>query len=64
MINKFNINQTCNNCNEVFSVKRYKLGYKTCLSCGSKKKMYTVAPAYNKGAYQLITRNCVRDIGK
>ena len=25
---------------------------------------YTVAPAYNKGAYQLITKDNVKDIGK
>jgi|TARA_R110001592_G_scaffold26326_7_gene98692 hypothetical protein len=25
---------------------------------------YTVAPAYNKGAYQLITKGNVKDIGK
>ena len=25
---------------------------------------YTVAPAYNKGAYQLITKENVKDIGK
>ena len=27
-------------------------------------KKYTVAPAYNKGAYQVITRENVKDIGK
>ena len=25
---------------------------------------YTVAPAYNKGAYQVIPRDCVEDIGR
>jgi hypothetical protein len=25
---------------------------------------FTVAPAYNKGAYQVITRDNVKDIGK
>ena len=25
---------------------------------------YTVAPAYNKGAYQLITKQNIKDIGK
>jgi len=25
---------------------------------------YTIAPAYNKGAYQVISRNNVEDIGK
>ena len=27
-------------------------------------KKFTVAPAYNKGAYQVIPRDCVEDIGK
>lgn len=27
-------------------------------------KKYTLAPAYNKGAYQVIPRDCVKDIGK
>jgi hypothetical protein len=27
-------------------------------------KKHTVAPAYNKGAYQVIPRNEVKDIGK
>ena len=27
-------------------------------------KKFTVAPAYNKGAYQVITRDNVKDIGK
>jgi hypothetical protein len=27
-------------------------------------KNFTVAPAYNKGAYQVITKNNIKDIGK
>ena len=27
-------------------------------------KNYTVAPAYNKGAYQVIPNECIEDIGK
>jgi hypothetical protein len=27
-------------------------------------KNYTVAPAYNKGAYQVIPKDCVKDIGR
>jgi hypothetical protein len=27
-------------------------------------KQYTIAPAYNKGAYQVIPRKEVKDIGK
>ena len=27
-------------------------------------KKFTIAPAYNKGAYQVITKNNIKDIGK
>jgi len=27
-------------------------------------KNFTVAPAYNKGAYQVIPRDCIKDIGR
>ena len=27
-------------------------------------KNFTVAPAYNKGAYQVINRNNIKDIGR
>lgn len=27
-------------------------------------KNFTVAPAYNKGAYQVITKDCIKDIGR
>ena len=27
-------------------------------------KNFTIAPAYNKGAYQVITKNNIKDIGK
>ena len=33
-----------------------------------KKKTYTsyhtIAPAYNKGAYQVISKDCIKDIGR
>ena len=60
----FTTNPTCSLCGENYPIKRYELKYYTCLSCGSKKNTYTVAPAYNKGAYQLITISSVRDIGR
>ena len=63
-INNFTTNPTCSSCGENYPIKRYELGYSTCLSCGSKKNIYTVATAYNKGAYQLITISSVRDIGR
>ena len=59
----FTTNPTCSSCGENYPIKRYELEYSTCLSCGSKKNTYTVAPAYNKGAYQLINISSVRDIG-
>ena len=60
----FTTNPTCSLCGENYNIERHELGYPTCLSCGSKKNTYTVAPAYNKGAYQLITISSVRDIGR
>ena len=60
----FTINPTCTSCGENYNIERHELGYHTCLSCGSEKNTYTVAPAYNKGAYQLITINSVRHIGR
>tara|TARA_R110000737_G_scaffold246758_1_gene257035 strand:+ start:50 stop:253 length:204 start_codon:yes stop_codon:yes gene_type:complete len=62
--NNFTINPACTSCGENYNIKRHELGYSTCLSCGSKKNTYTVAPAYSKGAYQLITISSVRDIGR
>lgn len=54
----------CSVCGEEFSEARARLGYTTCLQHGAKQKQYTVAPAFNKGAYQLITRREVIDIGR
>jgi hypothetical protein len=54
----------CVVCGEEFSDRRKALGYKTCLNHSESKNVYTIAPAYNKGAYQLITRNSVVDIGR
>jgi hypothetical protein len=54
----------CKICGEEFSERRYALGYKTCLEHSEPMKQFTVAPAYNKGAYQLITRTSVADIGR
>jgi hypothetical protein len=53
-------------CEELVSAARLALGYKDCLKCADKKprKQYTVAPAYNKGAYQLILPSDVQHIGK
>ena len=45
---------SCSNTVCAISYKNKKVGV----------QKYTVAPAYNKGAYQLITKNNVKDIGK
>ena len=58
------IDNLCIECGEIFSQKRRNLGYRTCLDCGSPEQVFTVAPAYNKGAYQVITLKNIKDIGK
>jgi hypothetical protein len=54
----------CVICQEEFSEKRAALGYRTCLEHAERPKEFTVAIAFNKGAYQLITPNNIKDIGK
>ena len=62
----------CRQCGEDYSIKRYNLGYISCLDCGQKHaeaeakyKATCTAPAYNKGAYQFITsKECVVGIFK
>ena len=54
----------CRVCGEEFSDKRAKLGYRTCLSHGEGQKPYTVSISYNKGPYQLITRDNIKSIGR
>jgi hypothetical protein len=29
-----------------------------------KSTQHTIAPAYNKGAYQVISKDCIKDIGR
>lgn len=50
---------------------RLELGIKSCLQCGeqaaqklSEARKQQCAPAYNKGAYQYITKNDLKDIGR
>jgi ribosomal protein L37AE/L43A len=48
---------TCVECGETFPLRRYKLGYRLCLSCGetaARKVTYPSAPI-NKSNYMLIT---------
>jgi hypothetical protein len=54
----------CKICGEEFSDRRAALGYRTCLQHAEPPKQFTVAPAYNKGGYQVITLNEVLDIGR
>lgn len=54
----------CKVCGEKFSSKRAALGYSTCLQHPEPKKTFTVAPAYNKGAYQVISSSNVKYIGR
>lgn len=54
----------CKVCAEEYSDQRAKLGYKTCLAHPEPPKQYTLAPAYNKGAYQVISRQEVQYIGR
>lgn len=62
----------CKTCGEVsISRERHALGYATCLACGEEaaQKLATtrkkqIAPVYNKGAYQFITVNDLKTIGR
>ena len=47
----------CRDCGDSFSIPRYNLGYRTCLSCGDKQARavtFCTVPM-NKSAYMLIT---------
>ena len=61
---KKNFTAICTECGEDYSAKRKALGYDTCLDCGEDKRIFPTAPAFNKGAYTIVTMNNVRDIGK
>jgi hypothetical protein len=50
---------------------RARLGYTTCIDCGeqvasklTEQRKKQTAPAYNKGAYQYITINDTKSIGR
>ena len=52
-------------CEEEVDPRRVEaIGVSRCLRHGLPRKVYTVAPAFNKGGYQLITPSNVKDIGK
>jgi hypothetical protein len=54
----------CKVCDEPIPEGRWILGYTTCITHGEPPKKFTLAPAYNKGAYQLITAENVKYIGR
>ena len=61
----------CNLCDNHIPEGRLSLGYVTCLPCGeavaqrlSEQRKKQSAPAYNKGAYQYITINDIKTIGR
>jgi len=61
----------CTLCDELISQGRRSLGYMTCLGCGetaanelAEQRKKQIAPAYNKGAYQYITKDDLGTIGR
>ena len=61
----------CTLCDEPISQGRRSLGYMTCLGCGeaaanelAEQRKKQIAPAYNKGAYQYITKDDLGTIGR
>ena len=52
-------------CDERVPLKRIQIiGKCVCLKHGDKAKQFTVAPAFNKGGYQLVTEQDVKHIGR
>ena len=58
-------------CSTKIHNERNRLGYSTCLECGevaaqklADQRKKQVAPTYNKGAYQYITLNDTKTIGR
>ena len=54
----------CSICGEEYSDTRKNLGYNTCLVHATPKKQFTISIPYNKGPYQLITKENIKFIGK
>ena len=69
---ELNPHPICKECGEEFSVKRFNLGYRTCLNCGAEdarmetiEKSQRIAVLCNKGPLQYITSiEVVKDLGK
>ena len=58
----------CVECDEEYSDKRMALGYDTCLDCGRKeaiqearRKAKRVTVAYNKGGYQYMSDDTIKN---
>ena len=61
----------CSLCREKIPTARANLGYSTCTTCGEEaaqrladQRKTQVAPTYNKGAYQYITLEDTKSIGR
>ncbi len=61
----------CKDPNCVVPEPRARLGYTTCTDCGERvaadlaeRRKKQIAPTYNKGAYQYITINDTKTIGR
>ena len=61
----------CSMCRTKIPTERNRLDYSTCLECGevaaqklADQRKKQVAPTYNKGAYQYITLNDTKTIGR
>jgi hypothetical protein len=54
----------CKICGEEYPDARQALGYRTCLEHPEPKKEFIVSIPFNKGPYQLITREEVERIGR
>ena len=61
----------CSMCKCKIPTQRSRLGYSTCLEGGevaaqklANQRKKQIAPAYNKGAYQYITLNDTKTIGR
>ena len=58
------VRKICTRCSNHVEPARWDLGMVTCFDCGDKRHAFTVAPAYNKGAYQVINRSQIKNIGR
>lgn len=50
------------NCDNEYNPKRALLGYDTCLDCGSREPIRTIAQLHQKSGLQLIVHGDIDDI--